>query len=133
MLSQIFKDMKDIRDKGGIHMTLDFGENMRYGVIAIPVIYFIIGDCKGNDLQCGHNGGDSLLMNGQCRYCNIILSDGDNTCIGRELICSFRKTVNIIGKSKDELYQFSFLPITNDFINISFGGCDRGIYDATPT
>ena len=124
--------MKYIRDKGGIDMTLYFGDNMKYDVIAIPVIQFIIGDYKGNDLLCGHKGEHSLLMNCMCCDCGIVLPDSDNTCIGRELICSFRKKANIIGKSKDELYQFSFILITNDFINISFGGCERGIYDATP-
>ena len=100
MLSQIFKDMKYIRDKGGIDMTLYFGENTKYDAIAIPVFQFIIEDCKGNYLLCGRKGGHSLLMNIMCRDCDIIPSGGDNTCIGHALICSFHKKEHINGKSK---------------------------------
>ena len=46
-------------------------------VIAIPVIQFIIGDCKGNDLLCGRKGGHHLNMKGLCRDCNIAPKDGD--------------------------------------------------------
>ena len=46
MSSQIFYKTKGIRANGGIHTTLDFGNDMKHDVIAIPVIQFIIGDCK---------------------------------------------------------------------------------------
>ena len=46
MLSQIFKEIREIRANGGINITLDFGNDMKHDVIAIPVIQFIIGDCK---------------------------------------------------------------------------------------
>ena len=54
MFSKIFKNMKDIRDTGGIHMTLDFGKTTKHDVIVIPVIQFIIIDY----LICGHTGGN---------------------------------------------------------------------------
>ena len=41
--------------------------------------------------------------------------DGDNTFIERDLICSFYQQANILGKTKDELECYSFLPIANDF------------------
>ena len=53
MLSQTIKEMKEIRVTGGVHITLDFGNDMKHDVIAIPVIQFIIGNCKGNDLLYG--------------------------------------------------------------------------------
>ena len=120
--------MKDIRDSGGIAMTLDFGPSLKHNVIAIPVIQFIIGDCKGNDLLCGRKGGHSLLMNGLCRDCNINPKYADDTCIGKELRCQFITIDDVFGKSNDEIERFSFLPIENCFHELSFGGCKRNIY-----
>ena len=42
--------MKDLRDNGGITLTLDFGTILKHYFIAIPVIKFIIRDCKDSDL-----------------------------------------------------------------------------------
>ena len=62
MVSRIFKEMKQIRDCGGIKLTLNFGIHGIHNVIAIPAIQFIIGDCKGNDILCGRKGGHSLQL-----------------------------------------------------------------------
>ena len=132
MMSKIFNEMRLIRESGGIKLTLDFGNDNTHDVIAIPVVQFIIGDCKGNDLLCGRKGGHGLTMKGLCRDCDVSPDNGDNTCIDTELICSFHRKENIEGKETDELNQWSFLPINNCFHNISFGGCDRNIYGATP-
>ena len=132
MITCIFKEMKDIRDDGGIKLTLDFGESVKHDVIAIPVIQFIIGDCKGNDLLCGRKGGHSLLMNGLCRDCNIQPMYADDTCIGKELRCKFITLDDVKGKDEKELERYSFLPIKNCFHDLSFGGCNRNIYGATP-
>ena len=132
MIGYIYSEMKQIRESGGIRLILDFGGNRTYDVIAIPVIQFIIGDCKGNDLLCGRKGGHSLNMNGLCRDCDIKPDDGDNTCIGQELICSYHVKDMFVGKTKEELNEYSFLPINNCFHQLSFGGCDRNIYGATP-
>ena len=123
--------MKDIRDSGGIHLTLDFGNNKKHDVIAIHMIQFIIGYCKDNDLLCGRKGCHSLSMKGLCRDCDVKPDDGDNTCIDQELICSFHLMQNIVGKTKEVLELYSFLPINNCFHNFSFGGCERSIYGAT--
>ena len=61
-MSQIFKQMKDIRESGGLKLTLNFGIHDTHDVIAVPVIQFIIGDCKGNDIFYGRKGGDLLSM-----------------------------------------------------------------------
>jgi hypothetical protein len=132
MLFHIFKEMKDIRDRGGIQLTLDFGNEKKYDVIAIPVIQYIIGDCKGNDLLCGRMGSHSTAMGGLCRDCNISPSDGDDTCVGKELICSFHKLENLQNQSEASLKQKSFLFIKNCFYKLSFGGCPRNIFGATP-
>ena len=49
MMGKIFNEMRVIRESGGIKITLDFINNKTHDIIAIPVVQFIIGDCKGND------------------------------------------------------------------------------------
>lgn len=132
MLRCIYKEMKDIRDSGGIEMTLDFGPSLKHNVIAIPVIQFIIGDCKGNDLLCGRKGGHSLLMNGLCHDCNIQPKYADDTYIGKKLCCQFITIDDVFGKTNDKIKRYSFLPIKNYFHDLSFGGCQLNIYGATP-
>ena len=110
MICKIYKEMKAIRDNGGIKLTLDFGNNMKHDVIAIPVIQFIIGDCKGNDLLCGRMGGHSLGMKGLCRDCDISPDNGDNTFIDQRLLCSFHNMTTIVSTSEVELQEYSFLP-----------------------
>ena len=44
MIWKIFKEIKEIRDNGGIGLTLDFGSDRKHDEIIIPVIRFIIGD-----------------------------------------------------------------------------------------
>ena len=132
MMAKIFQEMKEIRDSGGIKLCLDFGGGEKHDVIAIPVIQFIIGDCKGNDLLCGRKGGHHIRMKGLCRDCDISPEDGDDVCIEKDLICSFHSIDTIVGHSKEELDKYSFLPIRNCFTDLSFGGCSRNIYGATP-
>ena len=60
MLSHIFKEMREIRTNGGIHINLDFGNDMKHYVIAIHIIQLVIGYCKRNDLLYGRKGGYSL-------------------------------------------------------------------------
>ena len=52
--------MKQIRANGGIHITLDFGNDMRHNGTSLHVIQFNIGGCKGNDILCGRKDGHSL-------------------------------------------------------------------------
>ena len=132
MMSRIFKEMKDIYNGGGIKMTLDFGFGRKHEVIAIPVIQYIIGDCKGNDLLCGRKGGHHIQMKGLCRDCNISPAQGDDICLDNKLICSFNELDNIMNQSKSELDKISFLSVRNCFNTMSFGGCKRNIYGATP-
>ena len=132
MMTQIFKEMKDIYDAGGIRLTLDFGKDRCYDVVAIPVIQYIIGDCKGNDVLCGRKGGHSLSMGGLCRDCDISPQYGDDVCLDTPLRCNFICKDNVVGKSKEELERLSFIPIKNCFHSLSFGGCSRNIYGGTP-
>ena len=75
--------MKYIIDSGDMTLTLNLGVYCKHEVISIPVIQFIIGDCKGNLLLCGKKGSNSLNMNRLCRDCDIHPSDGNNMCIGK--------------------------------------------------
>ena len=72
----------------------------------MPVIQFIIGDCKGNDLLCGRKGGHSLKMKGLCRDCNISPDDGDDACLNEPLKCSFVTQEQVDGKTDEELNEF---------------------------
>ena len=132
MMGRIFEEMRDIYDTGGIKMILDFGIGQTHDVIAIPVIQYIIGDCKGNDLLCGRKGGHHLLMKGLCRDCDISPNLGDDVCLDQELKCSFLNMNSVTNKSKLELEQLSLLPIKNCFHKLPFGGCKRNIYGGTP-
>ena len=53
MMAYIFKEMKNIRDRGGIHLTLEFDTNQKHDVILLPDIQFIIGDRTYNDIIYG--------------------------------------------------------------------------------
>ena len=133
MMYKIFEEMKVIRDAGGINLTLDFGQYGHHDVVAIPVIQYVIGDCKGNDTLCGRKGGHALSMKGLCRDCDISPENGDDTCIDRPLLCQYLKKEDVENKSKEELDNISYLPIHNCFSQLSFGGDPRGIYSGSPT
>ena len=133
MIDHIFSEFRDIREKGGMRVNLDFGTGTVHDANIIPVIQFIIGDCKGNDLLCGRKAGHSLKMSGLCRDCNISPDSGDDTCIEiRGLKCTYHGKSTIEQKTKDELDAMSFLKIKNAFSKLSFGGCERSIWGATP-
>ena len=114
-------------------MDLNIGGKVTQ-VRAVPVVAFMIGDCKGNDLLCLQKGRHHLKMKGLCRDCNIAPDDdGDNTCIGGPLICQFLKKSDITGKTPArELAEISFLYGTNCFHSLSFGGGNHNICSATP-
>ena len=131
MMSHIFKEFKEIQDAGGILLDLEF-DGKKTRVRAVPVIAFIIGDCKGNDLLCLRKGGHHVKMKGLCRDCNISPDDGDETCIEGPLICQFLKKSDVTGKTEEELAEISFLYGTNCFHSLDFGGGNHNICSATP-
>ena len=88
---------------------------MKHDGIDIPFIQFIIGNYKRNHILYGPKGGYSLHMNSLCRDCDINSLDGDNICIGRDVMFSFYQNANVIGENKDEIIDYSFLTITNKF------------------
>ena len=132
MMTEIFAEMKDIRDSGGLKLTLDFGSHGVHDVIAIPVIQYIVGDCKGNDVLCGRKGGHEIRMKGLCRDCNISPQDGDDVCLETPLKCKFLTKDDVLNKTQEELDSISFWKINNCFSHLSFGGCPRNVYGGTP-
>ena len=86
MMAKIFEEIKYIRDCGSIKISLDFGRHGTREFIAIPIIQYIIGDCKDNDTLCGRKYCHTLGMKGLCRDCNNKLDNGDTTCIGGPLL-----------------------------------------------
>ena len=115
MLCHIFKEIKDITNSGGMGLTLDVGIDFKHEMITIPVIWFIIRDCKSKNVLCCMKGIQSLNMNGLFRDYDIYSSDGDNTLIGKELICKKITKEDIVGRNKDETDKYVFLPIQNYF------------------
>ena len=71
-------------------------------------------------------------MKGLCRDCIISPIDGDDLYIGTRLNHKFHTLETIVGKTEEDLYQFSFFPINNCFSKMSFGGCERNIYSGNP-
>ena len=120
MLSHIFSEFKTIRDNGGLRVNLELDGRKTYDVNLIPVIQFIIGDCKGNDLLCGRMSGHSLKMKGLCRDCNITPDEGDDICLNTPLKCEFHTKHTIEGKSQEELARMSFMNIRNAFSALCF-------------
>ena len=96
-MSQIWKEMKGIRESGGSKLILDFGKHDRQNIIPVPVIHLIIGGCKGNDILCESKGGYSLNMNVLCCDCNISPADGNNEYISSNLKCDYITANNIFG------------------------------------
>lgn len=113
-MAHIFKEFnKEIQEAGGmLLMDLNIGGKVTQ-VCDVPIVSFMIGDCKGNDLLCLQKGGHHLKMKGLCCDCNITPDDGDNTCIGGPLICQFLQKSDITGKIARELAEISFLYGTN--------------------
>ena len=70
-------------------LTLASGNNKKHNIITIPVIQFIIGDRKGNNILFGRKGDHLLYMKVLCRDCDITPLDNYNTLIDRELTCTF--------------------------------------------
>ena len=132
MIGNIFNKMKAICSNGGIKLTLDFGNNKKHDVIAIPMIKFIISDCKGNNLLCERMCGHSVNMKGLRRDCNVSPYNDDNTWIDQRLLFSFHNMNKKVGKSEAELQEYSFLPIKNAFHHIIIRGCGGNIYGGTP-
>lgn len=60
MIGKTFKEMNNIMIVVVFNLILDFGTNKKHDVIAIPVIQFIICDCKANDLLYGRKCDHSL-------------------------------------------------------------------------
>ena len=94
----ITREFREVQEAGGMTMDI-FIDGKQTTVKAIPVISFIIGDCKGNDLLCLRKGGHHPKMKGMCRDCNIAPDSGDDTCIGGPLLCQFLKKSDIENKT----------------------------------
>ena len=120
MIGKISQETKKNRDNGDISLTLEFGSGRKNDLTVIPVIQFIISNCKSNALFCGRKGGYYINMKGLCRDYNVKPSDSDDICIGEDLHCTFHNLGNVVGKTKEHLDECLFLPINNCFHNISF-------------
>ena len=86
MMSNIFREVKEVRDCGDLKLVLDSSINGKHYVVAILVIKFIIRDRKGDFTLCGKRGV-FFEMSGLCRDCDISPLNEDNTYIGEPSMC----------------------------------------------
>ena len=80
--------------------------------------------------MCDRKGGHALNMNGLRRDYDIKSCDGDNTCIGQELMCNPIKKSDVFGKT-DQVEEYFLLPIRKFFYDLIFGRCSRNICGGT--
>ena len=130
MLKHIFREFRSINSKGGIKVDIDFqdGRGLQKDIILVPVIQYVIGDCKGNDVHCGRKGTHSLNTPNLCRDCNIPSEEADNP----HYPCRPIKMSDIRGKSKADLEKCSHYKIDNAWWYLSFGGCPYSIHCNCP-
>ena len=126
MLKVIFSELKTITDNGGLRVDIDFqdGSGIRKDIIIVPVLQYIIGDCKGNDVLCGRKGTHSLDTPWLCRDCNIPSLQADSVTFR----CEPTGMDVIRGKSVEELSGMSHYQIDNAFWELPFGGCPLNIH-----
>ena len=135
IIKHIFADFKMISDNGGVRLSLDFGNGDKYdNLVALPVIQFIIGDCEGHDSLCGRKKGHTRKSLGLCRDCNIKTNEEpSNPNIGRRLTCTWNTVQNMTENDGARAKELSFYhPNTSAFLDLSFGGCRRGVFGNTP-
>ena len=66
MLTRALSKFKHARDVGGINITLNL-DGHHHDVNTAPLLRFVIGNRKGDDLLSGRKGVNSLKMKGLCR------------------------------------------------------------------
>ena len=129
MVACIFQEMKEIQQRGGILCDLDFGDGLVHkDVIIYPDIQAAIGDCKGNDVQCGRKPTHSLQTPWLVRDCNVPSMQGDQT----DFQCVWTEKRHIQNKTKEELASMSDYSIKNAFHSITFSWCPRNIHGNSP-
>ena len=131
MLKHIFREFRSINENGRIKVDIDFqdGRGIQKDIILVPVIQYVIGDCRGNDVHCaGRKGTHSLNTPNLCRDCNIPSQQGDNP----NFWCRPIKMSDIRGKSKEELGDCSHYEIDNAWWYLNFGGCSHNINGNSP-
>jgi len=80
MVACIIQEMKEIQQSGGVLCDLDFGDGLVHkDVIIYPDIQIAIGDCNGDDVQCGRKASHSLQTPWLVRDCNVPSMQGDQT------------------------------------------------------
>ena len=130
MLKQVFAELRSIYNNGGLRVNIDFqdGNGMQENIIIVPVIQYIIGDCKGNDVLCGRKGTHALGTPMLCRDCDI---PSDLADVPTHLCNPI--TMNDIKNSTDEeLFNKSHYNISNAFWELPFGGCPLNIHGNCP-
>ena len=130
MLKQVFAELKSIYDNGGLRVNIDFQDSkgLREDIIIVPVIQYIIGDCKGNDVLCGRKGTHHLGSPWLCRDCNCPSNQASNPTFQ----CRPISMNDIKNATEQELTDMSHYLIDNAFWDLPFGGCPLSIHGNSP-
>ena len=80
----------------------------------LPVIQYLIGDCKNHHIFCGRLSTHTLKTPWLCRDCNCpsLKADDEN------FECRFLTKLDFLGKTEDELRQMSHVKIRNAFYDL---------------
>ncbi len=126
MMKVIFAELKSISDNGGLRVDIDFqdGKGVQKDIIIVPVLQYVIGDCKGNDVLCGRKGTHSLNTPMLCRDCDIPSTSADDCRYN----CTPISMDDIKGKTKEQLQEMSHYLLDNAFWYLPFGGCFLNIH-----
>ena len=129
MIAHIFREFRSIIENRGIKVDLDYGTGVVHkDIIIVPVIQYIIGDCKGNNVHCGRKGTHVLTTPRLCRDCNIPLSEADNV----NYRCNMASMRDFLNKTKVEMDAMSHYNINNAWYVLPFGGCPHNIHCSCP-
>ena len=97
-------------------------------VIIVPVIKYIIGNCKGNNIHCSKKITLTLSTLRLCRDCNIPSLQADDV----DLKCVMAKMPDFKDKTKQELNEKSHYQIKNVHHDLPYGGDPYNMHSRSP-
>ena len=127
VLKEIFHQMDEIQQEGGIKWDLELsdGSTKKCNLIIYP--QFIIGDTKGHDSICGRYASHNSR---QCvRDCDVLKSQSDLTSHK----CHYRTVQEMMNMNSSDLKQQSFHVVNKVFLLLmEMGDNVHGLYGALP-
>jgi hypothetical protein len=116
---------------GGIDWNIKYKGGQYKVTLQIPVM-FIIGDTEGHDKMCARTGSYTLTCQRLCRACNCPPDKADDEMFNYTYTIQSDAKNAYNNKQTQVVAQMSLFNIYNAWWDVSFGGCERGIYGAVP-